>query len=81
MYQVVNWDTEEIISEHKTLAAASRKARGQGHTGKNASMFSGYSPVAFVRDESGACVYNPRFSKSVSAQVGGFIDSIPGGSL
>jgi len=60
MYNIVNWDTDEIITSTEKLSTAKRLCRQQGHTGDGNGDY--YSPVALVRDENGCCVYNPKFT-------------------
>ena len=73
MYKVVNWDTRETMHEFEKLVVAKRYAKGAGHIGKGNEVY--YSPVAYVEDEDGYCVYNPRFSVKISAAVGNIINS------
>jgi hypothetical protein len=81
-YQVRKWENDEVIREFDSLKRASNCARLQGHTGEDVEIFTGYPPIAYVWDtEKNGCVYNPRFGKLISAAVGGYIDSIPGGSI
>jgi hypothetical protein len=77
-YLVISWDTDEILSEHKTLAIARRHARGEGHTGIISN--GRYEPVAFVSDGTKVygrwvCVYNPHFATQIGAAVGGLINA------
>ena len=65
MYYVKSWDTDEILSTHKTLAIARRYCRGQGH-GEVAGA--SYVPIAYVADEDGHCVYSPRFGTQINAE-------------
>ena len=58
MYDIINWDTNELITSSEKLATAKRLCRAQGHTGDGNGGY--YAPVAFVQ-ESGFCVYNPKF--------------------
>jgi hypothetical protein len=79
-YLVISWTTDEILSEHKTLAIAKRHARGEGHTGEDDPLLTGYPPRAFVSDGTKfngvyVCVYNPRFAKQICAAVGSLINA------
>ena len=73
MYKVMNWDTREVMYEFEKLATARRYAKGAGHIGKGNGSY--FSPVAYVEDENGYCVYNPRFSMRISSAVGNIINS------
>jgi hypothetical protein len=75
MYHVTDWNTRQIIKSFEKLALAKRYARGQGHTGDNDPAFTCYSPVAYVANDAGDCVYNPRFGKAISAEVGAHVNS------
>ena len=77
MFFVKRWYNDEIISEHKTLAIARKYARGAGHTGEDLPYLTGYPPIAYVANEAGECVYNPRFSKAIGAAASSLIDSLP----
>lgn len=59
-YRVVTWGKRSIIAEDLPLAAAKKQARGLGY---DADINNGkwFAPIAFVEDENGFCVYNPRF--------------------
>lgn len=65
MFYVTSWDTGERLSEHETLPIARRYARGEGHTGAVAPN-GNYPPIAYVANEKGECVYNPRFRSKVN---------------
>ena len=72
MYTVRNWDTGEVLFSTTKLALARRECRGQGHTGE---LVNGrYVPVAYVADEGGGCIFNPRFGHAVSSAVGSIIN-------
>jgi len=73
MFYVKSWDTDEVLSEHEALPIARRYCRGEGHTGDNNGRNNGrwYLPVAYVANETGDLVYNPRFSMNVSGTVTG----------
>lgn len=64
MYHVTEWGTNKILSSWEKLSIAKRRARGLGHTGENNPGLTGYPPIAFVANDAGECVYNPRFKKS-----------------
>lgn len=75
MYRVTDWNTGEIYYEFEKLAIAKRYCRGMGHTGEDIEIFTGYPPVAFVANEKGECVYNPRFGKNISSAVGAIVNA------
>jgi len=62
-YQVISWDTGEILFVFDTLNSAKRKAKSLGHTGEDNPILTGYPPIAYVSNEFGEVVYNPRFKK------------------
>jgi len=78
MYRIINWDTGEVISEWKALPTAKRYCRGEGHTGEGNGVW--FNPVAWVADEDGNCVYNPRFQvgfgNAAGALIGTFDDHL-----
>ena len=64
MYKVINWDTGDVISEHDDIKEARKACRDQGAIstdGWENKFHRVLSPVAFVQDANGCCVYNPRF--------------------
>ena len=67
IYKVINWDTDQVMSEHETLKQASRACKKLGHTGQTNEISVGMFPVAFVGifidGKYCGCVYNPRFKK------------------
>ena len=69
MFYVKSWNTDEVLSEHNTLAIAKRYCRGEGHTGDHNGNW--YHPVAYVANEDGYLVYNPRFSTRISSAAAG----------
>jgi len=73
MYHVTDWNTKKVIRSFKSLGVAKRWCRGQGHTGEDNSGLTGYPPIAFVANDNGECVYNPRFSKRISAAAGAIV--------
>jgi hypothetical protein len=77
MYHVTRWDTGEITRSFFSLAIAKKYARGAGHTGEDDPLLTGYPPIAYVADDEGYCVYNPRFGKRISDAAGGIINSLP----
>jgi len=74
MFYVKRWDNDEILSTWDKLAVAKRYAKGAGHTGEMAPN-GRYLPVAYVEDEEGNCVYNPRFSATISPAVSNVINA------
>ena len=84
MFHVTNWDTLEIMLKatgepmsFEKLAVARRWAKGCGHIGDEDNGLERYSPVAFVADDEGYCVYNPVFKKNLGPAVGNIINSVP----
>jgi len=77
MFYVKRWDTDEVIHEFEKLAIAKRYARGMGHTGEDDPLLTSYPPIAYVANEAGELVYNPRFGKNISSAVGGLVDAQP----
>lgn len=77
MYYVVSWETKAVLSQYEKLGIAKRYARGAGHTGEDHPFLTGYPPVAYVADEAGLVVYNPRFGKNIRSDVGGLINAQP----
>lgn len=75
LYHVTLWETGEITGTYP-LGLAKRYARGQGHTGEDNPMLTGYPPIAFVADDNGNCVYNPRFGKQISTGTGCLINAL-----
>lgn len=76
-YHVVSWETGEVFSSWEKLGVAKRWARGKGHTWEDDPMLTGYPPIAYLADNDGLLVYNPRFGKQISEAVGGLINSLP----
>ena len=77
MFYVKRWADDEVIREYPKLAIAKKYARGQGHTGEDHPFLTSYPPIAYVANEDGECVYNPRFSKQIRSDVGGLINAQP----
>jgi hypothetical protein len=75
MFYIKKWGTDEILGEYKKLAIAKKYARGAGHTGEIINGLNGYPPIAYVANERGECVYNPRFGKNISSAVSGLVHS------
>lgn len=75
MYHVTDWNTGQIIKSFEKLAVAKRWCRGQGHDGIDDPAFTGFAPIAYVANDAGDCVYNPRFSRTISAEVGAHVNS------
>ncbi len=44
MYHVTDWTTQKTIKSFEKLGLAKRYARGQGHTGEDNPMLTGYPP-------------------------------------
>jgi hypothetical protein len=65
MYKVISWDTNEILSEHPNLNKTKRICRAYGAEELSKPWENKYhkwlTPLAYVQDEHGFCVYNPRF--------------------
>lgn len=77
MFYVTSWDTRKVFYEFEKLAIAKRYARGMGHTGEDNPGLTGYPPIAYVANEAGECVYNPRFGKNIRSDIGGLINAQP----
>jgi len=62
-FKVVSWNSDKIITEVAILSSAKKHARSMGHTGEINPWSNGkwYNPIAYVENEAGECVYNPRF--------------------
>lgn len=75
VFRVVDWNTGEVYYEFKKLAIAKRYARGMGHTGEDNELLTGYPPIAFVANDKGELVYNPRFGKNISSAVGEIVNT------
>jgi len=75
MYYVKSWDTDEVLYVFKSLVTAKRYAKGAGSEDRGHPTQ--YYPLAYVANEVGECVYNPRFSKLISPALGGLINSRP----
>lgn len=74
MFTVRAWDGDKILSTHKTLAIARRHCRGEGHTGEQ--VCGKFVPIAYVANDAGECVYNPRFKADISPAVGSAFTAI-----
>ena len=75
MFDIILWDTGEVYRSFEKLAIAKKYARGLGHTGEDDPFLTGYPPIAYVSNDRGECVYNPRFSKRISSSVGSILNS------
>ena len=75
VFRVVDWNTGEVYYEFSKLAIAKRYCRGMGHTGEDNELFTSYPPIAFVANDRGELVYNPRFGKNISSSVGSLVNS------
>ena len=62
MYKVINWNTDAIMGEYSSLTQAKRACKALGHTNDTNPIFTSLPPVAYVQDDRGCCVYNPRFA-------------------
>jgi hypothetical protein len=76
-FHVTLWETREVVRSFEKLAVAKRWARGQGHTGEDDPGLTSYPPIAYVADDNGDLVYNPRFGKNIRSDVGGLINAQP----
>ena len=74
-YHVTRWDDGSIVRTFDKLRLAEKKARGMGHTGEDNPILTGYPPIAFVANDAGEVVYNPRFGKLISSAVGSIVNS------
>lgn len=63
MYHVTSWKTREVLRSFELLNSAKRYCRELGYTENNNPMFVNHSPIAYVQNSDGECVYNPRFKK------------------
>ena len=63
MYYIMTWDTKETLHSTESLPEARRICRNLGHTGEDIFYLTGYPPIAYVADDNGDLVYNPRFEK------------------
>lgn len=66
-YQVINWNTREVIKSFSKLSEAKKYCRGLGH-GEANYILTSYPPLAFVGDMNGDLVYNPYFRYSEKDQ-------------
>ena len=77
MFHVTLWDNRQVVYSFEKLAIAKRWARGMGHTGEDDPLFTSYPPIAYVADDAGDLVYNPRFGKRIGDSVSGLINAQP----
>ena len=77
MYHVTDWDTKEIHKSFDKIGAARKWCRGMGHNGEDHPFLTGYPPIAYVANDDGDLVYNPRFSKRIGSGVAGLINAQP----
>jgi hypothetical protein len=77
MFHVTLWETREVVKSFEKLAIAKRWARGRGHTGEDDPGATSYPPLAYVANDDGDLVYNPRFGKNIRADVSGIINAQP----
>jgi hypothetical protein len=75
MFHVTYWNTRQVYRSFEKLGVAKRWARGLGHTGEDNPMLTGYPPIAYVANDAGECVYNPRFGKMISSAAGSLVHS------
>ena len=75
MYHVTFWDTQEVYRSFKKLGTAKRYCRGLGHTGEDNPGLTGYPPLAYIANDAGYLVYNPRFGKRISSTAGSIVNS------
>ena len=68
MYYIKMWNGDKVVSKHEHLIFAKVAARAMGHTGDSDRhrIFIDFFPVAYVANEKGECVYNPRFPGGAS---------------
>lgn len=76
-FHVTLWETREVVKSFEKLAVAKRWARGHGHTGEDSPGLTSYPPLAYVANDAGELVYNPRFGKNIRADAGGLINAQP----
>jgi hypothetical protein len=77
MFHVTLWETREVVKSVGNLNYAKKWARGRGHTGEDDPGLTSYPPIAYVADDNGDIVYNPRFGKNIRVDVGGLINAQP----
>jgi hypothetical protein len=77
LFHVTLWETREVVKSVANLNYAKKWARGRGHTGEDDPCLTGYPPIAYVADDNGDIIYNPRFSKKLKAEVSGLINAQP----
>jgi hypothetical protein len=65
-YHVIIWNTHEIYKTFDTLSAAKRCARALGHAGGDLSIFTSYSPIAYVGNDAKEVIYTDRFLARIS---------------
>ena len=75
MYHVTRWDTGDIIDSFSNVRIARRSARSMGHTGEDDPHLTSYPPIAYVANDAGEVVYNPRFGKQISTALSGLINA------
>ncbi len=77
MFHVTLWETREIVKSVENLSYAKKWARGKGHTGEDNPGLTSYPPLAYVANDDGDLVYNPRFGKNIRSDVSGLINAQP----
>ncbi len=70
MFHVTLWETREVVKSVENLNYAKKWARGRGHTGEDDPGLTSYPPIAYVADDNGDLIYNPRFSKNIRPKLG-----------
>ena len=61
MFYVTLWDSSKVVCPCASLTKAKRVARSLGSVPADPRFFTGDAPVAYVSNDRGECVYNPRF--------------------
>ena len=72
-YRVTYWESGEVYKTFSKFAIAKKYARGLGHTGEDNPILTGYPPVAYVANDEGQVLYNPRFPKNISSSLGSIV--------
>ena len=64
MFYVVEWDGKKTVAKYELLMHAMVKAIDLGHLAISDDVFLDHPPIAYVANEDGECVFNPKFPKS-----------------
>ena len=72
-YRVTYWESGEVYKTFSKFAIAKKYARGLGHTGEDNPILTGYPPVAYVANDEGQVLYNPRFPKNIPSSLGSIV--------